>query len=149
MKILLDTNVLFSGLGFRGVVGELLEEMVRQNHTIITSEYILEELRGKIRLKFKGPHTKAALDLLLYIVQRIPLEAKQREACQPHLAHAEQLVPQQDAPILALALLDDVDYFVTGDKVDFLENKEVQALTHGRMQSPREMLDILLGKTPR
>ena len=148
MKVLLDTNVLFAGLGFRGVVGDLLEELVRQDHTLVTSEYILEELREKIRLKFKEEHVRSALDLLLFLLQRLLLEVKHVEEYRVHLEEAKARVPEQDAPILALALLEDVDYFVTGDKEDFLENEGVQALLGEKMRSPREMLDLLLGRTP-
>jgi len=42
MKVLLDTNVLLSGLGFGGVAGRLLEEIVRQEHVLVSSDYILE-----------------------------------------------------------------------------------------------------------
>lgn len=69
-------NVLFSGLGFRGTVSRLLEVIVHQEHTLVTSEYILEELRRKIGEKFQGAQEEAALDLLLFILSRIPLEAK-------------------------------------------------------------------------
>lgn len=113
----------------------------------MSSEYILEELQEKTRLKFKGSHAKAALDLLLYILQRIPLEVKDKEEYQPYLAQTKDLVPEQDTSILALAMLEDVDYLVTGDKADFLENKKVRTLTQVKLKSPREMLDILLEKS--
>jgi len=147
MKVLLDTNVLFSGLGFGGVVGDLLEELIRQGHSLVTGEYILEELREKVRLKFKEPHAKAALDLLLYILPRMALEVKPPEAYRPHLEPAKGLVPEQDAPILAMALADDVDFFVTGDR-DFLDNEEVRKLLGKKLKSPREMLDLLLREPP-
>jgi putative PIN family toxin of toxin-antitoxin system len=144
MKLLLDTNVLFSGLGFRGLVGSLLEEIVRQGHTIVSSEYILAELQKKVRLKFKGPQKEAALDLLLYLLQRIPLDVKPLKEYQPNLARARTMVPEQDAPILAVAMLPEVDYFVTGDK-HFLENEDVLALPEVEVKSPRAMLTLLRG----
>lgn len=143
MKVLLDTNVLFSGLGFRGVVGRLLEELVHQGHTLVMSDYILEELRRKIRGKFQGPQKEVALDLLLFILSRIPLEVKEQNEYRKNLARALELVPEQDAPILATAMLEDVDYLVTGDKAHFLDNGRVKALLGARLKSPRAMLTLL------
>jgi predicted nucleic acid-binding protein len=142
MRLLLDTNVLFSALGFRGTVGWLLEVIVHQGHTLVTSEYLLDELRQKIREKFQGDQKEAALDLLLFILSRIPLDVKKAGQYRQNLPRALEVVPEQDAPILALALLEDVDYLVTGDK-HFLESEEVKALLGERLKSPREMLTLL------
>lgn len=147
MKVLLDTNVLFSGLAFRGVVGSLLEELVQQGHTLVTSEYILEDLREKIRLKVKEPYAGEALGLLEHLLHRAPLEIKPLDGVLSHLQRARELVPAQDAPILALAMLDDVDYFVTGDE-DFLGSEEVRSYLGRKLKSPREMLELLSGEPP-
>ena len=53
------------------------------------------------------------------------------------------MVPEQDTPILAVALLQDVDYLVTGDREHFLENERVKALLGMRLKFPREMLLVL------
>ncbi|MBI1730466.1 putative toxin-antitoxin system toxin component, PIN family [Candidatus Acetothermia bacterium] len=144
MKILLDTNVLFSGLGFQGVVGRLLETLVTKDHTIVTSEFILEELREKIRIKFKGPQKAQALDLLLHILAQIDLDVKAAETYRGKLALAETFVPEQDAPILALAMLDEVDYFVTGDLTHFQSNPNITAMPwRTKILSPRELLELL------
>jgi len=143
MKVLLDTNMLFSGLGFRGVVGQLLEELIHKGHTLVTSDYILEELRRKIRAKFQGPQKEAALDLLLLILSRIPLEVKEQKEYRNSLTRALELVPEQDAPILAVAMLEDVDYLITGDKAHFLDNEGVKALMGAKLKSPRAMLTLL------
>ncbi len=144
MKILLDTNVLFFGLGFPGTVGQLLEELVLQDHTIVTSDYILDELREKIRLKFKGSQKEAALDLLLFILSRIRIEVKRREEYESNLAEALELVPEQDAPILAIAMLADVDYFVTGDVRDFFQNPKLQDTPwQAKIKRPHELLELL------
>lgn len=143
MKLLLDTNVLFLALGFRGVPGMLLEEIVRQRHTLVTSDYILEELRENIRRKFTGPQRAAALDLLLYLLERLALAVKHAAEYERHLARARQLVPRQDTPILAAAMLEDVDYLVTGDHAHFLDNPRVKALAEVTLVSPREILNLL------
>jgi len=144
MKILLDTNVLFSGLGFSGVCGDLLREILKQRHTLVSTDYILEELREKVRRKFKEPHRERALDLLLFLLQRLSLEVKRFEEYQMNLDRAKGLVPEQDTPILAAAMLEEIDYFVTGDKSHFLENERVCSILGTRLQSPNGMLSLLL-----
>lgn len=143
MRLLLDTNVLFSGLGFRGVAGQLLEMIIRQGHTLVAADYILEELRQRIRDKFQGHQKEEALDLLLLLLSRTPLQVKEKNEYQHNLPRALELVPEQDAPILAVALLEEVDYLVTGDKIHFLESEEVKSLLGKKLKSLREMLTLL------
>jgi len=51
VRILLDTNVLIAALIARGVCHQLLEHCVR-NHELVTSEFILNEVREKLVEKF-------------------------------------------------------------------------------------------------
>lgn len=52
MRIVLATNVLIAALIARGVCAELLEHCV-STHTMVTSDFILGELRGHLIGKFK------------------------------------------------------------------------------------------------
>jgi len=54
VKIVLDTNVLIAALIARGVCHELLEHCVLR-HTLLTSDFILEETREKLIEKFGYP----------------------------------------------------------------------------------------------
>ena len=141
MKILIDTNVLFSALGFQGVSGQLLEELVRGNHTLVTSDYILEELKQKITMKFTGPQKERALTLLLFILSRMQMKVIKRPEYQENLEQTKGVVPEQDTPILAVALLRDVDFLVTGDN-HFLKNQKVEALGVSVL-SPSDMLGLI------
>ena len=51
MRILLDTNVLIAAFIARGVCHELLEHCAL-NHELITSNFILAEVRENLLLKF-------------------------------------------------------------------------------------------------
>ena len=108
MKVMLDTNVLLSGLGFSGVCSDLLEELLYQGC----------ELK-KVRSKLKGEQREKALDLLLFLLQRLPLKVKRFDEYSVNLSKVEGLVPEEDTPILAAAVQQEVDYFVTGDKIHF------------------------------
>ena len=52
MKIVLDTNVLIAALIARGVCHDLLEHCVLR-HTLLTSDFILNETREKLVEKFE------------------------------------------------------------------------------------------------
>jgi len=143
MKVMLDTNVLLSGLGFSGVCSDLLEELLYQGCELIETDYILEELREKVRSKLKGEQREKALDLLLFLLQRLPLKVKRFDEYSVNLSKVEGLVPEEDTPILAAAVQQEVDYFVTGDKIHFLENKGVRSLLKAKLKSPKEMLEVL------
>lgn len=52
MRIVLDTNVLIAAFIARGTCHQLLEHCIR-NHDLITSQFILDEVREKLVEKFK------------------------------------------------------------------------------------------------
>ena len=52
MRIVIDTNVLISSFIGRGTSHKVLEHCVR-NHNVVTSQFILGELREKLTGKFK------------------------------------------------------------------------------------------------
>ena len=52
MKLVLDTNVLIAALIARGMCADLLAHCVL-SHTIVSSDVILDELRGHLAGKFK------------------------------------------------------------------------------------------------
>lgn len=64
MKLLLDTNVLVAALVARGVCSDLFEHCVR-HHVIISSQPLLDELRGVLIEKFhqRSVDVRAALRL--------------------------------------------------------------------------------------
>lgn len=106
MKIVLDTNVLIAALISRGVCSGLVEHCV-QNHTIVASDFILNELAEKLIQKFHHSSEEAqeAIDLLrsqVEIVRPGPLESR---VCRD---------PDDDM-ILATAITGAAECIVTGD----------------------------------
>ena len=125
MKVLLDTNVLIAALVARGVCADLLEHCVL-NHTLVTSETLLHELRDKLLSKFKFSEQDAdeAVGLIrsqMTIVEPTPLD---KPVCRD---------PDDDI-VLATAISGCVDCLVTGDK-DLLILKSIQAIP---IVNPRE-----------
>jgi uncharacterized protein len=58
VRLVLDTNVLIAAFVARGVCHELFEYCERE-HTVVTSEFILDEFEQKLREKFKVPPAAA------------------------------------------------------------------------------------------
>ncbi|MEW6547650.1 MAG: PIN domain-containing protein [Bacillota bacterium] len=53
MRVMLDTNVLISGMVFRGPERRLLE-VIRTSHTLVVNDYLLVEATEVLARKFPG-----------------------------------------------------------------------------------------------
>lgn len=109
MRVLVDTNVLFSALLFsRSKPAQVLLHVAR-NHEIVLCDRNIAELRDI--LKRKAPKYLPDADVLL---------AELSYELIPSVNHAEKLIRDaKDQPILNAAIVYDVDVILTGDK-DFL-----------------------------
>ena len=109
MRILVDTNVLFSALLFPGSrpAQALLRVMAR--HEMVLCDRSIAELRSI--LERKAPRYLPDAEVLL---AELPYELI------PAVEYAEKLIRDtKDQPILNAAVVADVDMILTGDK-DFL-----------------------------
>jgi putative PIN family toxin of toxin-antitoxin system len=122
MTVMLDTNILISAGIFAGARFSALAIKIADEHSVILSSRIIDELWAVINLKF--PHKKRTMERFLqrfsYQIAYTPGEID------------EDIYPKvrdkKDYPILASAVIADVDVFITGDK-DFaglaLERPEI------------------------
>ena len=113
MKIMLDTNILISVIFFPSPQTQRFIGEIGTKHRIVLCDYVIEELRLVVERKF--PAKKAAMEQFFL---ELPFS----------LAHTPKIIPvgkypsvrdEKDSPILATAILEDVDLFITGDH-DFL-----------------------------
>ena len=118
MRILLDTNVLIAALIARGVCHQLLEHCVR-NHELVTSEFILNELREKLVEKFNYSAQVAdeVIELLRSRMEVAPATVLDAPVCRD----------PDDDNVLAAALAGDCAAIVTGDN-DLLVLKEFRQI---------------------
>ena len=109
MRILVDTNILFSALVFpRSKPAQALLYIV-DNHEIVLCDRNIVELQDI--LKRKAPKFLPDAEVLL---------AEMSYELIPAVDHAEKLIRDaKDQPILNAAIMSDVDIILTGDK-DFL-----------------------------
>lgn len=109
MRILIDTNILFSALVFPGSKPAQLLLYIADHHEIVLCDQNIAELREI--LKRKAPQFLPDAEVLL---------AEMSYELIPGIEHGEKLIRDvKDQPILNAAIVSDVDMILTGDK-DFL-----------------------------
>lgn len=116
MKVMIDTNVLFSGaLNPNGFVAKSLYKAMAAPYEPVVCDYIIDELHRKFQEKF--PDDIVNLEAFLYNALRtidiVPTPTDETES-------EKAIRDIKDRPILRAALAAGVDYLLTGDK-DFLE----------------------------
>ena len=111
MRIMIDTNILVSGMLFDGLERLLLNYAQKNKFSLLVSEFSLIETRSV--LKYKFPDKEYILDqtmrLLPVVVVPVPSQEK--------IKSAEKIIRDpKDAVILAAAMESVPDVFVSGDK---------------------------------
>ena len=113
MRIMLDTNIFVSMLFFPSDQTRELAKKLTDGHQIVICDYVIEELRLVTERKF--PTKKHSLEQffleLPYELVYTPRELDPEDY--PEMRDAK------DSPILATAVMEGIDVFLTGDK-DFL-----------------------------
>lgn len=128
MRIVLDTNVLIAAAISRGVCHKLLEYCLVE-HTLITSDFVLGELRDKLVGKFG--HSPDIVDQIVEVLA----------------GHLELVVPSDvsgavrrdpdDDNILGTALAGNCRLIISGDS-DLLDLRKFDQIV---IMSPREFLE--------
>ncbi len=107
MRLLLDTNVFIASLIARGTVHTLYEYCARQ-HTIVGSQFILDELHEKLIKKFKY-----SVDIAHEATRLIQ---SRMELIVPAPLDVPVCRDPDDDNILALAVTGNCECIITGDK---------------------------------
>ncbi|SHJ24658.1 putative toxin-antitoxin system toxin component, PIN family [Desulfofundulus thermosubterraneus DSM 16057] len=133
MRVMLDTNVLISGMVFSGPERRLLE-VIREDHVLVVDDFLLAETREVLTRKFPGREQLINIMLQSFKVEKHPMPPTEKiwEA-------ARYLRDPKDAAVLASVLLANPDIFVSGDKD--LHTPDVRALT--RVCTTRQALMLL------
>lgn len=113
MRVMLDTNIFISMIFFPSGQTREFAKRLTDNHQIVVCDYVIEELRLVTDRKF--PTKKKFLDdFFLELPFELVYTPKVLDLNKfPEMRHIK------DSPILATAILENIDFFVTGDK-DFL-----------------------------
>jgi putative PIN family toxin of toxin-antitoxin system len=107
VRIFLDTNVLVSAFLARGLCADLLRLVLRE-HTLVSSEVVLAELRDVLSRKVKLPPPQ--IEAIETFLRGQPIAPRPEQTLRLGLVDAD------DEWVLASAVLAEADLFVTGDQ---------------------------------
>lgn len=111
LRVVLDTNVLVSGLAYPGSVpGKIVAAWRQGGLEVVLSHYILDELQRVLprlpRIALTAAELRDLIDSLLFLAEVIdPFDAIDPELRDP-----------ADQPVLVTLIAGRADYLVTGDK---------------------------------
>lgn len=113
MRVMLDTNIFISMIFFPSTQTRKLAKRLADSHQIVVCDYVIEELRLVTDRKF--PAKRKFLDQFFL---ELPFELVYTPKVLD-LSEFPQMRDAKDSPILATAIMESIEAFVTGDK-DFL-----------------------------
>jgi len=138
MRVVLDTNVIISGLLRAGSPPDLLRQTWESRRlTLVSSEWQLDELRRVSRYpRLKNRFAPHQAGRLVGQIRRfaIMVEPTSQGAVSPD---------PDDDPLIATVIAGDAQYLVTGDKNDLLALQSVRTV---RIVTARQMLKLLAWK---
>ncbi len=116
LKVIIDTNVLLSGLFFKGNERKLLEQFLLGKIALLLPEHVVVETERIIERKAERLGNKGNAMAMLSLVTDKAIICKSSEYAN-EVGRAEKLIrDKKDAPILAAVMAIGHDYFVSGDK---------------------------------
>ncbi len=109
MRIMLDTNVLLSALLFPGERMNRMMQCSFEEHRLVLSSFVVDELNYVVRRKFPGKlkTVDGLLAAMGFELVYTPREMKQG---------LFDIRDAKDYPVLYTAIQEDVDILITGDK---------------------------------
>jgi uncharacterized protein len=135
VKVFLDTNVLASAYGTRGLCADVFR-LILAEHELMTAEVVIEELRRVLGRKFGVPRdTLAEIENFLrgYHVQP-----------KPRRLLVVELRERADRIVVTSALLARAEILITGDREMLALSQKPEGL---RILSPREFWNLATGTT--
>ena len=135
IKVFLDTNILISGIFFKGNEAKLISlSKIKQ----VTCDICIEELYDVVKRKLNYLDIESLRVALLEISRALKdFEIVRKESAIKYLPTASKLlVHKKDQWILACVMKTKTDYFVTGDS--YFHKKDIQSVV--RVYHTRELL---------
>ena len=129
MRVVFDTNVLYSALAAKGFCEEVVDEAVAECD-IVWSDPLNQELESLLTRLYKiGPATRVALAAYVDLCEFVEPDPLGQRVCRD----------EDDDVVLATALAGKADVIVTGDE-DLLVIKKFRGI---EILSPRKFLERL------
>lgn len=111
LRVVLDTNVLVSGLAYPGSIpGRIVTAWRQGGLDVVLSRYILDELARVLprlsRVSLSVDEIRDLVDSFMFLADIV----------EPAGAQDDQLRDRADQPVLRTLLAGDANYLITGDK---------------------------------
>ena len=132
IKAVVDTNVIISAVIFGNKPEQILELAAEKQFLMITSTFVLSEVRKVLAVKFERDDTE-----IKRVIKQIASMAK---IVNPSVK-INKIPYKPDNQILECALEGKADYIVSGDKKHLLPLKKFEGI---EIISPNQFLKILL-----
>lgn len=129
MRVCLDTNVLVSGIFWKGIPGKIIDRWIEGQFELVVSFSILEEYKRVLK-DLGGRDNQELAELWIKKI----LEKASIVAASPKLGKWSR--DAQDDKFIHCALASHADYLVTGDQ-DLLELKDRSGV---KILTPKEFL---------
>ncbi len=139
LRVLLDTNILLSGLFFKGNERELLMAVLQGKIKCVIPEDVYEEWERIISHKFRETEN---LDMTIELAYAIFFKCQiiPREMYVSTIEDAKTIIADvKDVPVLACAIKSVPDYLVTGDE-DF---HKIQKRVRFKIVRTKQLLIII------
>lgn len=136
MKILIDSSTLYSAIAHSGKVSRTLNILIEE-HTIVISDYIAEEINRNFEQKLSEKNKEKALIKFDAFLSGCSIIEKDKYL--KHLNDAKDIISKKDAPVLACGMLSEIDILLTSDK-EFWEIESAKV----KILSPKDIDEILL-----
>ncbi len=109
MRIMYDTNVLLSSILFPNQRFSQMLEYISQNHRLVLSSFVIEELFAVTKRKF--PEKQKVIDRFL-------TDLSYEYVYTPHQMKSGlfEIRDPNDYPVLYTAVIENIDILITGDK---------------------------------
>ena len=130
MIVVLDTNILISGILWRGSPYRVLLNALNKKYSLFLSPKILNEVEEKLRIKFKLQEDK--------IAEHIQILTEYGKIIEPNLSVDIIKDDPDDNKILECAVSCKADYIVSGDS-HLLDLKEYKGI---KILSAKDFLEI-------
>ncbi|MFH1904867.1 MAG: putative toxin-antitoxin system toxin component, PIN family [bacterium] len=125
MKLLIDTNVIISGITARGYSFDVIKDAI-DKHAVYYTSYLLEEIQRTLSTKFSL--SKDVIHFSIFIIKRDLIKGKTASKVENVCRDPD------DNQILADALANEIEVIITGDG-DLLDLKSYKGI---KIISPRE-----------
>ena len=131
-RIFLDTSVLIAALfSSKGASAEILKLARAEKVQVFISQYVIDEIHKTLQLKGAQLHPVFDRILETKTFNLLPKPPKKQ------INLAKFIIKDlKDVPILALAMHKKVDYLITLDRKDFIDNPQVSKKSKLKILTP-------------